>query len=132
MAEAKVKNNTDKRKRLAGRQKGTPNKSTEYIFDLCQKHDFDPIEILIYVAQADWESLGYPNPTIEKMGFQGNLVEELVISTEHRMDATKTLVSYMYPKRKAIEVKNTDPQSSTITLNYNPLTLKESKDPNAK
>lgn len=123
---------SDKRPKFGGRQKGTPNKSTDYIFELCAKHDFDPIEILILTAKNDWRALGFESPTITKFGFQGAVVEEPVITVDHALEATKTLVSYMYPKRKAIEVTSDSEKPTAIVLAYNQQSLKEAKDKNAK
>ena len=121
----KVEKNSDKRQKKGGRQKGTPNKSTEHIFKLCEKHDFDPVEVLILLAKKDWEGLGYSREFIERQGFQGHVIEEPVISTDHALDATKTLVAYMYPKRKAIEITNDDKNTGVIFMAYDPKNMKK-------
>lgn len=102
----KVEKSSTTSQKKGGREKGTPNKKTEWIFELCQKNNFDPIQALIDVAKNNWEALGYSGPEIEKQGFQGVMVLEPVISMDHRIDAMKTLTSYMYPKRKAVEISN--------------------------
>lgn len=114
------------KKKTGGRVKGTPNKSTEYIFDLCKKNNFDPIEALIHVAKNNWEKLGYSSPEIEKQGFQGIVTYEPVVSMDHRIDAMKTLVSYMYPKRKAIEHSLSDNEkNAAFTFAYNTAPMKQ-------
>jgi hypothetical protein len=118
MDSTKVQKTGTMRKKHGGRQKGTPNKSTEYLFELCKQNDFDPIQGLIWVAQNDWKSLGYDTGEIERQGFQGIVVTESVISLEHRVDAMKTLTAYMYPKRKAIEMSVDKDSVPTVVLAY--------------
>ncbi len=105
MNNKKTKNNTTSKSAIAGpgRPKGSHNKKTEWLFELCEKHDFDPIETLIYYANGDWKALKYEKEMIIKAGFQGAMTEEFVISPDSRRQAAQFLVSYMYPKRKAIE-----------------------------
>jgi len=108
-----------------GRKKGTPNKSTDYIFDLCEKNNFDPIQALIWVAQNNWKSLGYRDSHIEKQGFQGVVTSEPIISVDHRIDAMKSLTGYMYPKRKAIEMTMDKNSVQPIILAYSKESVKD-------
>lgn len=132
MSDAKVDKRTPKGVRLGGRQKGTPNKTTEHIFDVCERMKFDPIINLVHIATNNWEALGYTSEHIERLGFGGQVAYEDRISIKDRSNASEKLVDYMYPKRKAIEVKTDATKDTTINLNYNPAALKESKDKNAK
>lgn len=67
----------------SGRQKGTPNKKTQAFIDLCEQRGFNPGEALILIAQtAEDESI--------------------------RFAATKEACSFVYPKRKAVEVTGKD------------------------
>lgn len=102
----KESKNIPPEKRSVGRPKGTPNKKTDWVFELCEKHNFDPLETLIYIAKGDWKSLGFAGPTIEKFGSGNATIEEYVINTGHIADAAKTLAKFMYPTRKAIEITN--------------------------
>lgn len=125
MSKVKVDKNNTTHKKHHGRQKGTPNKSTEHIFNLCAKHNFDPVEVLILLAKKDWQALGYENEYLEKQGFQGVVTYEPMITTDHSIDATKTLVSYMFPKRKAIEITNEDKNSGVIFMAYDRNNIKK-------
>lgn len=63
----------------AGRRKGTPNKETLTIQQLCEKHGVSPIEVLIELCGPEHE-------------------------TEMRFSAAKEVSQYLYPKRRAIEI----------------------------
>jgi hypothetical protein len=110
-----------------GRQKGSLNKKTEHIFALCEKHNFDPIETLIFFATGDWQALGLDSQYTEKQGFQGAIVRELTISTLIMKDAAKDLIQFMYPKRKSVEHidANGNPQKP-IVLAFSKEDLKKS------
>jgi hypothetical protein len=85
-----------------GRPAGSPNKRTEELFHLADKHDCDPFEILILFAKGDYESLGYPQTkTITTK--DGSTFEEWTISPELRQKSARDAAEYLYPKRKAIE-----------------------------
>lgn len=67
----------------SGRVKGTPNKKTQEFLFLCEQKGFSPGEALIEMAlNADDENV--------------------------RLSAIKEACSYVYPKRKAIEVTGKD------------------------
>lgn len=119
MAQSKVEKSSTTRNKTGGRKKGTPNKDTEYIQNLLEKKNFCPIELMIMVAQNDWAGLGYSEPEFEKQGFQGVTFYEPVISMDHRITAAKTLISYLYPKRKAIEHSVADDAKGSFTFSYN-------------
>jgi len=124
MAESKVGKNSTTHQKVGGRQKGTPNKSTEHIFNICKKHDVDPVEQMVLILKNDHVGLGYESPVITKQGFQGALIEEQVITLKDRLKAGEILIGYMYPKRKAIE--HTVEQGSTgIVLSYSEESLKK-------
>lgn len=120
---------SDTKRKVGGSRKGIPNKDTTYLMELLSKHNFDPAELLILVAKGDYKALGYDRPTYTKQGYQGIEMEEYHITMDHRIDASKTLTAHVYPKRKAVEITNTDPNSGVIMMSYNPLAL---KDPEAK
>lgn len=115
-----------KSKRRGGRAKGTPNKDTQHIVDVCAKHNFDPVEVLVFIAMNDWQSLGYDSPEQEKLGSGGIKIFEDRIKVESRADAAKTLMNFIYPKRKSVEFK--DELSSSIkpiVLAYSEESLKK-------
>ncbi len=61
----------------AGRKKGTPNKSTQSILELCEAMNFSPIEAMLKIAS---------NQVHEK-----------------NFEALKEVCTYIYPKRKSLE-----------------------------
>ena len=67
-----------KRPEGAGRKKGTPNKRTEALFEKCERMGVDPFASLLEFAN-------HPDPML-------------------RLAALKEICSYLYPKKKAIEV----------------------------
>lgn len=68
-------------KKVAGRAKGTPNKSSLPIAELCAKHNCSPVEVLIRLALNDNEP-------------------------DRQLAAAKELCQYLYPKRKAVELSS--------------------------
>ncbi len=106
-----------------GRKKGVPNKDTQYLIDLCAKNKMDPALILIHIANGDWKALGYDSPTIVKPGFGGVEIDSLVIEIDHRLDAAKKLMEFIYPKRKSVEIK-ADENNKGFVLAYNPQAMK--------
>lgn len=87
-----------------GRPVGSVNKRTLEVEQLCEKHDCNPLEILLMFAKGDWEGLGYDasvyisesdDGTSTKLGY--------VISPELRVQAAKEACQYLMPKKKSIE-----------------------------
>lgn len=70
-------------KKLGGRQKGTPNKNSLTFIDELNQRNFKPLAELIDMYQRT-----------EK--------EEI------QVDILKTMLKYIYPQRKAIELQNSD------------------------
>lgn len=77
-------------KKFGGRQKGTPNKSTQDLFEICKKHNVDVFESMVILAASE----KIPDKKFEKM------VE---------------LAPYLYAKRKAVEVSN-DPEGDGFVV----------------
>jgi hypothetical protein len=126
MASSKVeKSSPTHPKKTGGRKKGTPNKKTDHIFDLCAEHEFDPIELLILIAKNDCESLGYRSNTVKKIAFGGQVVDEERITIADRRAAAKDLISHMYPKRKAVELSAEDKDDGFFKLSYDTQKLKD-------
>lgn len=94
----------DKRPEKAGRKKGTPNKATQTLQEIADSLGIDPFKILLYFAKGDWEALGYESPEIQKCSM-GNTYYEPVIPPELRQKSAKDACEYLYPKRKAIELR---------------------------
>lgn len=66
--------------RYGGRQKGTLNKATADLFEICQKHKVNVFEGLIMLCKSADGSV--------------------------RFSALKECAQYLYPKRKALEVSD--------------------------
>jgi hypothetical protein len=110
-------------------RKGIPNKDVSFIIETCERLKCDPVEILCYVANGDWKSLGYKGPTQQQVGMGGVKVEVPVIQLDHRIDSAKKLMDFIYPKRKAIEITDPSGNDKGFVLAYNPATLKSSNEP---
>lgn len=98
---------TPKGVRYGGREKGTPNKTTQELHDLARELDCDPFKILLLFAKRDYAALGLPEYTMKVVGRGEDSIEieELTISPELQQKSAKDAAEYLYPKRKAIEHK---------------------------
>lgn len=65
-------------KKLGGRQKGTPNKDTRTLLEICEQRNLNVFEAMVELA----------------------IVEE---DDCKKFDRLKEIAQYLYPKRKAIE-----------------------------
>lgn len=65
-------------KKWGGRQKGTPNKSTDELFQVCQKHNCNVFEGMVIIAVETHDP-------------------------GKKFDRLARIAEYLYPKRKAIE-----------------------------
>lgn len=88
-------------KRFGGRAKGTPNKQTQDLFEIAERLECNPFEILLLFAKGDFETLGLKEWTYKTFGEY--TTEELTISPELRQKSAKDACEYLFPKRKAIE-----------------------------
>ncbi len=75
-----------------GRQKGTLNKKTEALHEICERKGINPFEALLEMAQHD-------DPNI-------------------RLGALKEVCAYLYPKRKALEISTSDEGFKIIIEDY--------------
>lgn len=85
-----------------GRPKGSLNSRTQDLFDIAQRNNCNPFEVLIWFAKGDFEALGYEHHQI-KVTKDGTTVTELTISPELRQKSAKDACEYLFPKRKAVE-----------------------------
>lgn len=69
--------------KTGGRQKGTPNKDTLALFEICEKHGVDVFEGMVLCATQI-------SDPIEKF------------------DCLAQLAQYLYPKRKSVEIGSGD------------------------
>lgn len=86
-----------------GRQKGTSNKSKLPLLEKAQALGVDPFEVLLLFSKGDWKALGYSSELIISTNKMGETVK-YTIEPAVRMKAASEAAGYMYPKRKAIEV----------------------------
>jgi hypothetical protein len=91
--------------KTGGRVKGAVNSKTAEAREICNKFGFDPVEFLVAVAQMDFKKLGYASGTITKMGKGGVVVEEDVITMNHRIEAARVICNKTVPDLKSVEVK---------------------------
>lgn len=98
-----------KGKRIAGRQKGTPNVKSLEALAIQQQVEgemgssADPLLFLLRVMMNDTERLKVPK-TIMSFHGNGDSVEKPFISMEMRIKAATAAVEYLRAKRKAVEV----------------------------
>jgi hypothetical protein len=95
----------DGRGRLGGRTRGTPNHQTKTLIERAEALGVDPFENLLRFAAGDWKGLGFKKPTRIMFTKAGDAVEIDVITPEMRLMASEKASTYLYPKRKAIDVK---------------------------
>jgi len=74
-----------------GRVKGTPNKSTQDLFDICEKHNCNVFESMVILAVQE--------PDESK-----------------KFERLREIAQYLYPKRKAIEVSSEDDRGFVIKI----------------
>lgn len=84
------------------RPKGSKNKITIAARELAEELGVNPLEILLYFASEDWESLGYDSPTMQRV-FDGVPIEIDRITPELRLTAAKEAIKYIYPTQKSVE-----------------------------
>lgn len=101
--------------RVAGRQKGTPNKKTQDLLDKANELGVDPFEVVLFYAKRDWKALGFSSETITRCAKGGETFEEDRITAKMQLDAATDACQYLYPKRKAVELSS-DPENP-IDLN---------------
>lgn len=106
-------------RKTGGRKSGTPNRRTQEAIELSEKLNVDPLEILLLIAKGDWEALGYENPQTSKLSKSGDEVWCDRIELDHRLAAAKESCKYIYPARKAVELKdqNGDKITPVFTIN---------------
>lgn len=90
--------------KFGGRQKGTPNKKTQHLIDIADRLGCDPFEILILFAKGDWETLGYREEKYVASSSDKGETLKYTIEPAVRAKCAAEAASYLYPKRKAIEL----------------------------
>ncbi|MFZ3229840.1 MAG: hypothetical protein WA160_06520 [Pseudobdellovibrio sp.] len=79
--------------KTGGRKKGTPNKSTFELYENLEKHNFDVVDQLMQILPQ--------------------------LSTDKKVNVLLELMSYLFPKRKAVEVLTAQPsKNETIKIEF--------------
>ena len=87
----------------SGRKKGKPNAPTQTLMDIVRRVGMDPFEVLVRLANEDWQGLGYPARTTTSFTSAGIEFEEFIISPELRGNSAKEATKYIHAQRKAVE-----------------------------
>jgi len=87
----------------SGRQKGTPNKTTQELHDKCAELGVDPFHVLLLFAKGDYEALDYEKERVKMVTENGDEITELTISPELRQKSAKDACEYLHSKRKSTE-----------------------------
>lgn len=106
----------DGKGRLGGRKKGTPNKKTQDLLEIAESLNVSPFEILLRFAAGDWKGLGYESG-VREIAVKGRVIEVDQIPPDLRKSAAADACQYMYPKRKAVDLKTGD-DGSPIIINF--------------
>lgn len=101
-----------KHTKTGGRKPGTPNKKALEVREIIEELGVNPIEILAHFMMNDYEALGYKE-TQTMVTKSGSEVQVLTISPELRASCAKEIASYVYAKRRAIEVTGKDGEPLT-------------------
>ncbi len=75
-----------------GRKAGTPNKKTLDLFAQCDAMNINPFDELLKIAADD------------------------MIKTDLRLQALKEVASYLYPKRKSVEISNEEDKGFVVVI----------------
>ena len=90
------------------RPPGSKNKRFQHdLMAKAQELDVDPFTIMLLFAKGDWQALGYSCPTLITF-HKGEPVETDIISPELRFHAAMHAASYLYPKRKELEIVSSE------------------------
>lgn len=87
-----------------GRPKGSKNKHTFQVEEIARRFDKEPFEILMMVANGDWEGLGFKAETRTVFTPQGIEMEEDNVPLRERTAAAKEAAKYLYSAKQAVQV----------------------------
>jgi len=96
--------------KTGGRQKGAKNKDPLALEERARNRGVDVFEIALDFASANYKALGYENECYFTEKPDGAVKMGYVISPEMRLKAVETLMKYIYPQKKALEVSNPEGQ----------------------
>ena len=84
-------------------RKNIPNKPKPNPYEIAEKLDCDPFQVLVWFIKADWKSLGYESANETKYTSKGEMYEAERLTPELRLSAAKDAVKYLYAQHKAVE-----------------------------
>lgn len=116
-------------KKTGGRAKGVANKITQELFDVAERLECNPFEVLLHYAKGDFEALGYEEYQI-MVTKTGETVTVLTIDPALRQKSAKDACEYLFPKRKAIEHTGKDGEKLFSYEDYLNMLEKRDERPN--
>ena len=91
--------------KTGGRKAGTPNKQTQELQTIAEEFSVEPFKFLLMVMNNDLVGLGLKKEM--GPGDEYEFVKDIPFPL--RMRAAMELCTYLYPKRKAVEIRNEEP-----------------------
>jgi hypothetical protein len=85
-----------------GRPKGAKNIRSFNAEELAKSMDVDPLEILLWVSEGNWEKLGFKEKTKTTFTAQGIEVEEDNVPLKERVQASKEAAKYLHAAKQSI------------------------------
>lgn len=111
-----------------GRTAGVKNKRSLKVIEMASQFDLDPFEILMHIAQGDWEALGYQNEIFVKETADGKGHSlGYTITPEMRLAAAKECAQYLYAKKREEDPEAKQPLEA-FTLEEKRLFLAQAKE----
>lgn len=84
--------------------------------DIAEEVGCNPFKVLMMIAAADWEGLGYESATITKHGKDDVTWEEDRITLDARGNAAKEVCKYLFPQKRAVEVSNPTGETFVVSV----------------
>jgi hypothetical protein len=98
-----------------GRQKGSRNKRNLQVEEMATRFDLDPFEILMMVANGDWQGLGFESPKQDIVTAHGT-VSELNIKLSDRLHAAKEAAKYLHAQKQSISGSTSQDNQMVLTI----------------
>lgn len=117
--------------KTGGRVKGTLNRDTSQLMDIAERLNVCPFETLLLFCKGDYAALGY-DEFQTKFTADGTTIDVLTIEPELRAKCAMKAAEFLYPKRKAVEIRVDDESAKSFGLTYSPEKLAEFKANRAK
>jgi hypothetical protein len=102
-----------------GRRKGIMNKRTQYAHELAERMKVDPLQFMLEIVASTAVQVAAVNPdTGETLLNDDGSVQHtwIAVPLQMRLDAAKSLMSYLYPKLQAMQLTgaNDGPIETTV------------------